>query len=149
MPKNINLAQTALLVSKIMLTISSLFLFLAWLMLMTNNFYPKAPDLIVSKIINTSIQIMIWPITIITLFVFIMPIWVTTNKKILAVMLSIAIIITIVGITFLFSLNINYFWFIWLVVHIFTLLTLIVMIIVIFSNVFLIKVKPFKLNQKK
>lgn len=141
MQKNINLAQTCLLVSKIMLTICSLFLFLAWLMLMTNNFYPKSPDLIVSKIINTSIQIMIWPITIIILFVFIMPIWVTTNKKILVVMLSSAIIITIVGITFLFSLNINHFWFIWLVVHIFTLLTLIVMIIVIFSNVFLINVK--------
>ncbi len=84
-----------LLISKITLTIASLFLFLVWLMFMTNNFFPKSQNSFVAKIMNTSIQIMIWPITSIILFIFIMPIWVTNKKQILLVFLTLSLIITI------------------------------------------------------
>lgn len=126
--KKRNLKQI-LLISKITLTIASLFLFLVWLMFMTNNFFPKSQTSLVAKIMHTSIQIMIWPITSIILFIFIMPVWVTNKKQILLVFLILALIIAILCTTFLFSLNINKFWIIWLIAHFLAIGALIFVII--------------------
>ncbi|WP_375317830.1 hypothetical protein [Spiroplasma endosymbiont of Virgichneumon dumeticola] len=133
MEKQIKLKRT-LLISKITLTLSSLFLFLVWLMFMTNNFYPKSNDSIISKIMDISIQIMIWPITSIILFIFIMPVWVTNKKKILLVFLGIASTIAIICLLFVFGLNINKFWVIWLIAHLFTIGSIIFVISVYFFN---------------
>lgn len=119
--ENQNKLKKILLISKITLTLASLFLFLVWLMFMTNNFYPKSNHSIISNIMNTSIQVMIWPITIIILFIFIMPVWVTNKKKILLLFLSIALTIAISCLLFIFGLNINKFWVIWLIAHLFAI----------------------------
>lgn len=124
--------QRTLLVSKITLTIVSIFLFLVWLIFMTNNFFPKSQNSFVAKIMNTPIQIMIWPITNIILFIFIMPVWVTNKKRILLVFLILALVIAISCTTFLFSLNINKFWIIWLIAHLFAIGILIFVIISFF-----------------
>lgn len=129
--KKRNLKQI-LLISKITLTIASLFLFLVWLMFMTNNFFPKSQTSLVAKIMHTSIKIMIWPITSIILFIFIMPVWVTNKKQILLVFLILALIIVILCTTFLFNLNINKFWIIWLIAHFLTIGALIFVIIYYF-----------------
>ncbi|WP_342276903.1 hypothetical protein [Spiroplasma endosymbiont of Nebria brevicollis] len=133
MEKQIKLKRT-LLISKITLTVASLFLFLVWLMFMTNNFYPKSNDSIISKIMNTSIKVMIWPITSIILFIFIMPVWVTNKKKILLVFLGVALVIAVICLLFVFGLNINKFWVIWLVAHLFVIGSMIFVISVYFFN---------------
>ncbi|WP_281749468.1 hypothetical protein [Spiroplasma ixodetis] len=141
-----NKLKQILLISKITLTIASLFLFLVWLMFMTNNFFPKSQNSFVAKIMNTSIQIMIWPITSIILFIFIMPIWVTNKKEILLVFLTLSLIITILCSTFLFSLNINKFWIIWLIAHFFAIASI---IFVFFSFFFKEKLLLFKKEKNK
>lgn len=133
MEKKIKLKR-ALLISKITLTVASLFLFLVWLMFMTNNFYPKSNDSIISKIMNTSIQVMIWPITAIILFIFIMPVWVTNKKRILFVFLVLALAIAIVCLLFVIDLNINKFWVMWLLAHLFAISALFFVISVYFFN---------------
>lgn len=136
-----NKVKQILLISKITLTIASFFLFLVWLMFMTNNFFPKSQTSLVAKIMHTSIQIMIWPITSIILFIFIMPVWVTNKKQILLVFLILALIIAILCTTFLFNLNINKFWIIWLIAH---FLAIGVLIFVIVSYFFLERNNFFK-----
>ncbi len=140
-----NKLKQILLISKITLTIASLFLFLVWLMFMTNNFFPKSQTSLVAKIMHTSIEIMIWPITSIILFIFIMPVWVTNKKQILLVFLILALIITILSSTFLFNLNINEFWIIWLIAH---FLTIGALIFAIISYFFLGKNYFFKKKKK-
>lgn len=108
----------SLLLTKILITISGILIFLAWLMLITNNFYTKENSSIVDKIISLPIQITIWPVTFIILFIFIMPIWVTYNKKILFWFLIISHTILIGNFYFLFLLNINSFWIYWLIANI-------------------------------
>lgn len=142
-----NKLKQILIISKITLTITSIFLFLVWLMFMTNNFFPKSQNSLVALIMHTSIQIMIWPITSIILFIFIMPIWVTNKKQILLMFLILALIIAILSTTFLFSLNINKFWIIWLIAHILVIAALIFVIIAYFfleKNYFLKLKKPIK-----
>lgn len=141
-----NKLKQILLISKINLTIASLFLFLVWLMFMTNNFFPKSQNSFVAKIMNTSIQIMIWPITSIILFIFIMPIWVTNKKQILLVFLTLSLIITILCTTFIFSLNINKFWIIWLIAHFFAIASIIFVIVSYFFKEKLLLFKKKKIN---
>ncbi len=144
-----NKLKQILLISKITLTIASLFLFLVWLMFMTNNFFPKSQNSFVAKIMNTSIQIMIWPITSIILFIFIMPIWVTNKKQILLVFLTLSLIITILCSTFLFSLNINKFWIIWLIAHFFAIASIIFVFFSLKKNFFYLKRKKINILKKK
>lgn len=144
-----NKLKQILLISKITLTIASLFLFLVWLMFMTNNFFPKSQNSFVAKIMNTSIQIMIWPITSIILFIFIMPIWVTNKKQILLVFLTLSLIITILCSTFLFSLNINKFWIIWLIAHFFAIASIIFVFFSLKKNFFYLKRKKINISKKR
>ncbi len=144
-----NKLKQILLISKITLTIASLFLFLVWLMFMTNNFFPKSQNSFVAKIMNTSIQIMIWPITSIILFIFIMPIWVTNKKQILLVFLTLSLIITILCSTFLFSLNINKFWIIWLIAHFFAIASIIFVFFSLKKNFFYLKRKKINILKKR
>ncbi len=144
-----NKLKQILLISKITLTIASLFLFLVWLMFMTNNFFPKSQNSFVAKTMNTSIQIMIWPITSIILFIFIMPIWVTNKKEILLVFLTLSLIITILCSTFLFSLNINKFWIIWLIANFFAIASIIFVFFSLKKNFFYLKRKKINILKKK
>lgn len=121
-----NIAPKNLIIfDRISITISGTLLFLTWLMFLTQNFYPKSDNNIAAIIMNWPLQVSIWPMTLIILFIFIMPIWVTNNFELLAIFLLLSCLFLLLGLGLLFFLNINYYWILWLVVDIIALINII------------------------
>lgn len=115
--RKINL-NNLMIFNRISITISGTLLFLVWLMFLTNNFYPKSDDNLAAIIMKWPIQISIWPVTLIILFIYIMPIWVTKNNEILAIFLLLSLFSLLLSLIFLFFLNISSLWILWLIIDI-------------------------------
>ncbi|MGL5268476.1 MAG: hypothetical protein ACRC8P_01720 [Spiroplasma sp.] len=109
-PKNL------MLFNCISITISGILLFLVWLMFLTKNFYPKAANNLAAIVMQWSLQISIWPVTLVILFIVVMPIWVTKNFELLAVFFFLSLIFLFLNILFLVLLIISKLWFLWLIV---------------------------------
>lgn len=122
---------------RISITISGILFFLAWLMFLTQNFYPKSNNNIAAIIMNWLLQVSIWPMTLIILFVFIMPIWVTNNFELLAIFLFLSLLFLFFSIVLLFFLNINSYWIFWLIVN-----------IIVFINIIFSLFSIYYLNKK-
>lgn len=120
--------------SKFLITISSILIFLAWLMFIYNNFYPKSPNSFTSKLMRIPVEIMIWPAVLIALFVLILPIWVTTNNNLLFIFLIISLIISLLNFAMLFALNINSFWIYWLITDIISFFSLLFTLFIIMQK---------------
>lgn len=117
--------------SKLLVTFSSVLLFIAWLMFTNHNFYPKVNESFTSKVMNIPIEIMIWPITLITLFIFILPIWVTGNQRLLFSFLLLSLILLLLNVLFLFQLNVNSYWIFWLVTDLINFFVIIFALLVV------------------
>lgn len=105
------------------MTVSGILLFLIWLMFLTNNFYPKSDSNLAAKVMKWPLQISIWPVTLIILFVVIMPVWVTKNFELLAIFLFLTLIFLLFNILFLVFLNVSSLWILWLNVVIISFLS--------------------------
>lgn len=138
-PKNL------ILFDRISISISGILLFLIWLMFLTKNFYPKTDDNLAAIIMNWPLQISIWPITLIILFIFVMPIWVTNSFELLSVFLLLSLLFIVLNLVFLIFLNVSALWILWLIGN---LLALSNIIFAIFSVHYLDKtnVKKKKTN---
>lgn len=110
---------------RISITISGILLFLVWLMFLTKNFYPKSEDNLAAVIMNWPIQASIWPITLILLFTFVLPVWATQNFEILVIFLLLSIMFVILNAILLIFLNISSLWILWIVVDVISFLVLV------------------------
>lgn len=122
--KKIN-PKKLMMFDRISISVSGTLLFLVWLMFLTQNFYPKTDDNLAAIIMNLPLQVSIWPVTLIILFIFIMPIWVTNNFELLSVFLLLSLLFLLLSFVFLIFLNINSFWILWLLIDILALFNLI------------------------
>lgn len=134
-PKNL------ILFDRISLTVSGILLFLIWLMFLTKNFYPKADNNLAAIIMNWPLQASIWPVTIVILFIYIMPIWVTSSFELLAVSLLLSLLGLLGNVIFLVFLNVSSLWVLWLIAD---LLAFCNLIFALFSVYYLNKTAPKK-----
>ncbi|MBE4704042.1 hypothetical protein [Spiroplasma platyhelix] len=118
--KKIN-PKSLIMFDRITITVSGTLLFLIWLMFLTKNFYPKSDDNLAAVIMNWPLQASIWPISLMLLFVFIMPVWVTNSFELLSIFLFLSLLFILLSLVFLVFLNVNSLWILWLIVNLLAL----------------------------